>query len=214
MPQLRTFKVSLRGLRPGLLMSNGLMADPEYPFAKRLEELRGKHAAGDEVERQRKQVQITGRLYLDVQDRIVLPADMLSSALRKGAALVNVKKGRGWWTGITVLENAVLRCEGLPKPQELHKHDRFVHRAVARVANSAPQLRYRPHFETWTAEVLVEIDLEALDEATLRRIFEVTGLSVGLGDWRPSSPKNPGKYGRFALVSIEEVRDELPAAAE
>jgi hypothetical protein len=91
MEGFRYHQVRLRGLAPGLLLSNGQMADPAGWYAKRLEELRGKEAAGEEVERQRVRYHVTGRLYLDAEKRVVLPAEMLSSAFRKGASAVSLR---------------------------------------------------------------------------------------------------------------------------
>ena len=41
----------------------------------------------------------------------------------------------------------------------------------------------------------------------LARVVAATGRAVGIGDWRPSAPKNPGKHGRFAVLGVEEVAD-------
>ena len=64
---------------------------------------------------------------------------------------------------------------------------------------------------------LVKQDLQAasLVPAT-ERIVAATGRHVGLGDWRPSSPRNPGKHGRFAVLKVKEIAepDALPHAAE
>jgi hypothetical protein len=39
------------------------------------------------------------------------------------------------------------------------------------------------------------------DEKLLTRILTKAGTDAGLGDWRPSSPKKPGPYGTFELVT-------------
>jgi hypothetical protein len=213
MDSFRYFGVTIRGLAPGLLMSNGQMSDPDNWYYKRAEELRGKTAAGQEVERQLVKYHITGRLYLNAAKQIVLPSEMLASALRKGASALNAKKGRKWWAGLTVTDDASLLVDGLPAWDRLHEDERFVHRCMARGANHLPQPRYRPYFRQWSAVVPVEIDPSALDASTTEAIFQSTGRSVGLGDWRPSSPKNPGKYGRFAVMAVEEVAQPAQLAA-
>lgn len=217
MEGFRYYQVHLRGLAPGLLMSNGQMSDPTGWYAARLDELRGKEAAGEEVERQRIRYHITGRLYLGDQKRIVLPAEMLSSALRKGASAVSRSHGRKWWSGITVMADALLEVPGgLPPWDRLHEHEEFILRNMARAANGLPQPRYRPYFRAWTAMVPIEIDVSALDADVLERIVAATGRHVGLGDWRPSSPRNPGKHGRFVVLGVKEITDpnQLAVAAE
>jgi hypothetical protein len=213
MDAFRYFNVTLRGLAPGLLMSNGQMSDPDNWYYKRAEELRGKTAAGQEVERQIVKYHITGRLYLNAAKQIVLPAEMFASALRKGASALNQKNGRKWWAGITVTDDAALVVDELPAWDALHEDERFVHRCMARGANGSPQPRYRPYFKVWSTVVPVEVDPSALDAATMEAIFRSTGRAVGLGDWRPSSPKNPGKYGRFVVQQIAERQEDLPQAA-
>ena len=59
MPELYT--VEIRGLLPGLLLSNGQMADPDSAYVARLDELRAKKAAGAEVERQRRDARADSR---------------------------------------------------------------------------------------------------------------------------------------------------------
>jgi hypothetical protein len=213
MDHFRYFSVTLRGLAPGLLMSNGQMSDPENWYYKRAEELRGKTAAGQEVERQLVKYHVTGRLYLNAAKQVVLPSEMLASALRKGAGALSVKNGRRWWAGLTVTDDAPLLVDGLPAWDKLHEDERFVHRCMARGANLAPQPRYRPYFRQWSAVVPVEIDPSAVDASTMEAIFRSTGRAVGLGDWRPSSPKNPGKYGRFAVVAVAEAPPAAQCAA-
>jgi hypothetical protein len=168
MDNFRYFNVTIRGLAPGLLMSNGQMSDPENWYYKRAEELRGKTAAGQEVERQMVKYHITGRLYLNAAKQIVLPSEMMASALRKG--------------GLTVTDDAPLLVDGLPAWDRLHEDERFVHRCMARGANLAPQPRYRPYFRQWSAVVPVEVDPSAVDASTMEAIFRSTGRAVGLCD--------------------------------
>lgn len=210
---LKFYDVHLKGLLPGLLMSNGQMADGENEYARRHQELVQKSAGGSEIERQIRQVNVTGRLYVNASGQIVIPAAMIESATRKGASAVKRDKGRRWWSGITVQDDAPIICDGLPTWDRLHEDDRFVHRCTARNANGTPAPRYRPYFKTWQAAVPVEIDTDLLDAELLKAIFDATGRSVGFGDWRPSSPKNPGKFGRFQVVKVEERAEELPVAA-
>lgn len=64
--------------------------------------------------------------------------------------------------------------------------------------NSSKHIRVRPRFETWRCEGKIEItDPDSLSESELRGLFDIAGQYIGLGDWRPSSPKSPGIYGRF-----------------
>lgn len=58
-------------------------------------------------------------------------------------------------------------------------------------------VRTRPRFDVWS--VIGEFTAEApeLTFPVLQEMFRLAG-QVGLGDWRPGSPKSPGPYGMFA----------------
>jgi len=57
-------------------------------------------------------------------------------------------------------------------------------------------VRVRPQFASWALEGSVTVIDDRISEDSLRRIFEIIGTQIGLGDWRPGSPKSPGPYGR------------------
>jgi hypothetical protein len=206
------YRVDLVGLLPGLLLSNGQMADPTCEYAMKLKSLSVKKAGSDEAERQRVQLHVTGRLYLNADERVVIPEPMISKALQEGCKAVNPQKWRKLWAGITVLDHAVLESPSLPEGydyKELYKNPECVHRCVARDAKKQPQPRYRPLFKRWKASVLVEIDPLTLDEKQLRQAFEQTGKVSGFGDWRPSSPKSPGKFGRFVVANVAAIMNPM-----
>jgi hypothetical protein len=40
---------------------------------------------------------------------------------------------------------------------------------------------------------------DTITEAVLKNILIFAGAYSGIGDWRPSSPKSPGPYGKFTV---------------
>lgn len=65
---------------------------------------------------------------------------------------------------------------------------------------TAKHIRVRPMFANWSLSGAFEIedeDANVLGLTALRDLFTACGRLAGLGDWRPSSPKKPGQYGRF-----------------
>lgn len=77
----------------------------------------------------------------------------------------------------------------------------FVKRAKV---GAAKHVRVRPRFEEWELRGTIEIMAKEITEAHLRQMFEIGGFYKGLCDWRPGSPKSPGRFGRFKpkLVKI------------
>lgn len=69
---------------------------------------------------------------------------------------------------------------------------------------TSKHIRVRPKFGAgWELSGQFEIeedDAGVLGLSSLRELFTVCGRMVGLGDWRPSSPKRPGQYGRFTAT--------------
>jgi hypothetical protein len=68
-------------------------------------------------------------------------------------------------------------------------------------------IRVRPMFGQWSCAGTFEIeddDASILNKSALVDLFSTAGRLVGLGDWRPSSPKRPGPYGRFT-ATVEKV---------
>ena len=63
-------------------------------------------------------------------------------------------------------------------------------------------VRVRPCFPAgWRAEgTLINSQPDLIGAETLGQIMTLCGNLVGLGDWRPSSPKRPGPHGRFTSM--------------
>lgn len=63
--------------------------------------------------------------------------------------------------------------------------------------NGKKHIRVRPRFDQWVITGQMEVLLpDILTPEVITRIFDLAG-SVGLGDWRPGSPKSPGAFGKF-----------------
>lgn len=69
----------------------------------------------------------------------------------------------------------------------------FVKRASV---GAAKHVRVRPRFEAWSVRGTLEVTDDRLTAEALDSIFAEAG-KVGLGDWRPGSPKSPGPFGMF-----------------
>jgi hypothetical protein len=68
---------------------------------------------------------------------------------------------------------------------------------------TSKHIRVRPQFHNWSVAGTFEIeddDANVLGLTALRDLFTTCGRLVGLGDWRPGSPKKPGQYGRFTAT--------------
>lgn len=67
---------------------------------------------------------------------------------------------------------------------------------------TSKHVRVRPRFDRW----IVSAEVEVWDEKLAQALPEIVAMGGrrGLGDWRPSSPKKPGPYGRY-LGECKEI---------
>lgn len=70
---------------------------------------------------------------------------------------------------------------------------------------AAKHVRVRPMFRNWSATAQLTVVDDRITDEVLKKVWEYAGLMVGIGDWRPDSPKKPGPYGRFA-VTLNKAR--------
>jgi len=65
---------------------------------------------------------------------------------------------------------------------------------------AAKHVRVRPLFREWELRgsfTVLDPERTGLTRQVLQTILDQAGALCGLGDWRPSSPKSPGVFGRF-----------------
>ncbi len=75
-------------------------------------------------------------------------------------------------------------------PQKYTIHEEPVVIARARV------MSWRPRFDKWSCEFVIEITDEMINSSTLKEILEAAGKYKGVGDHRP-------EYGRFEVVEYK-----------
>jgi len=163
-----------------------------------------------------------GSLYAE-QGKVVVPADNLQTAIREGGSKVGTgRKGatfkRLTQCGMVVNESAwPLHVNGktidakklyddLIEEEDYEEHKKRVEKLGfmlfekrARVGQSK-HIRVRPRFDQWEADGTITVfDDQVISGDALRLILESAGSMCGLGDWRPSSPKSPGPFGRFRV---------------
>lgn len=153
---------------------------------------------------------------------IALPAENLHRALRDGGS--RIPTGRKTETFKRQSQSGMLPVEGffpiltatnqripfapfaaMAKSQE---RDFRVHRTAAQehgfqlfvkraAIGASKHVRVRPMFSQWSLSGTMSVWDETITPHVLQQMFTLTGAQVGVGDWRPSSPKAPGHYGRF-----------------
>lgn len=161
-------------------------------------------------------------------EHVGITADMLTACFRKAASTVTIpgaKRGKTFKTESVALlgfeaelfpivtpTGPVLwsDCEGMMQEKDFTKHRSFASKrgfelhAIRAQVGTSKHIRVRPKFDRWSVVGRCWVDDEKLATA-LPDILNTAGRLMGLGDWRPSSPRSPGRYGRFT-ATIKEVK--------
>jgi hypothetical protein len=167
-----------------------------------------------------------GSMYFD-SGVAVIPADNLMTVLREGGKRCPTGKGQQTFksqtqSGLVVNEAAwpiigasgpvqQSSVEALITEADFQAHERaafamgfslFVKRARI---GAAKHVRVRPRFDVWSAAGTVTFLDDMITGDLLATILTYAGTYAGVGDWRPSSPKSPGPFGKFN-ATVKEIK--------
>lgn len=217
----RTYSVTLTGESPLLLHRDNI------PWGEAMTRWRAdpankeKSAPGDD---RTPAFTWIGCLYVQA-GHLVLDPDNLMTVLREGGARCPTGKGNktfkretqsgivvnelGW--PITVRGRTIPYSEIKPLESEMdfERHcervaqlgfSLFVKRARV---NQTKHVRVRPRFDDWSVSGTLTVMDDAITTEVLERVLVYAGAYAGLGDWRPSSPKSPGPFGKFTATCKE-----------
>ncbi|MFA5379037.1 MAG: hypothetical protein WC455_25000 [Dehalococcoidia bacterium] len=60
-------------------------------------------------------------------------------------------------------------------------------------------IRYRAGYPEWRATLRITYAKQVLTKESILSLVETAGQTQGIGDWRPSSKKTTGPFGRFTI---------------
>ena len=156
-------------------------------------------------------------------DVVTLPSDNLMTMFREGGMKCPTGRGQQTFKALTqsgiVVDQAqwtlttrkgaaysVAGIDDLVKVEDFDDHlawakergfELFVKRA--KIGNSK-HVRVRPRFDDWAATGTITVLESKITKDVLTNILTFAGCYSGLCDWRPSSPKSPGSFGRFTAT--------------
>lgn len=120
------------------------------------------------------------------------PAEAFKAAYLYGVGqLDDVKafpktKATGW---VYVDDNPVLEFESVDLRRD--------------IGRNPTQPIYRPQFNNWAVNLHIGFNSGSISLEQVVALFDLGGFSGGIGEWRPSSPKNKtGSYGRFRIAKV------------
>lgn len=63
----------------------------------------------------------------------------------------------------------------------------------------AGNITARPRFDGWNCKLHVQFNASQISAEQIVNLLNLAGFHMGLGDWRPSSPKSAGSYGMYKV---------------
>lgn len=219
---MQRFKVTLKGETPLLMHADNLTWDEKMKRWLSDPNNKKNSSAGDDRTPAWRWI---GYLYHEA-GKIVIPADNLMTLLREGGAKCPTGKGqltfkRQTQSGLVVdqsswpllIDSNPVEYEPIKKMIEnpdFGEHEQcaaalgfelFVKRAKI---GQAKHVRVRPRFDSWSTTGTITVMDETITPDVLSRIIAYAGIHAGLCDWRPSSPKSPGPFGKFTST-VKEI---------
>lgn len=77
---------------------------------------------------------------------------------------------------------------------------------TGRIGQGTSTMIYRPQFNGWSVDLDISYNAHTITPEQIVALFDLGGMG-GIGDYRPTSPKNKtGDFGRFRVVGITTER--------
>ena len=156
-------------------------------------------------------------------NNVCMPSDNIMTVLREGGAKCPTGKGQKTYKSLTQSglivdqENwhlfnpttgEMYELDGLDaitqeEDYDIHEQYALDHGfelfAKRAKIGMAKHVRVRPRFDSWGASGSITVLDASITKDVLTNILTFAGAYSGLCDWRPSSPRSPGSFGRFTV---------------
>lgn len=196
---MQRIEVLLRGTRP--LLFNRMSMDALEGLrdkTKKKPKTAGAEPPEDEAAR---------KLYTTSEGRPYLPVEMLMACLIEAGKFIRLDGKRQLSTSASTVLPGLLTIEDEIMPMLKPEDEKdSLEWGIAQWRYDMRQGRnpnggeavciVRPMFSRWAARLTALIDTSTLPESTYRQLFDMAGLRVGLGDFRPA---RKGIFGQFRV---------------
>lgn len=154
--------------------------------------------------------QARARLYLYKNGTAYFPSDNLLRAIIDAGRFIKIGK-RQLSTRDETTVTSFLSLVGTDYPIRSREGWRVDARGVVNQVTKARVMAYRPIFDQWEIDFVIDLDEAEGTPATVRELVDRAGRAIGIGVMRPS---RKGRYGQFKVTKWIEKRVELAEAAE
>lgn len=197
-------KISRPRLRLGTIRIVGISPYVQHAFSEKqrkvMEETQrqGQQARGKKVRKPKDFDEVyEAAKHVSKEGWIGIPAPAFRNAMISACRLVGYVMTRAKLS-IFVEEDGIDREDGTPLVRI--KGEPRVHKGWARNESGVADLRWRPMWEEWGADVNITWDEDQFSLDDVVNLMLRAGLQVGIGEGRPDSPKSNGLgWGRFRV---------------
>jgi hypothetical protein len=195
-------KVTIRGRTP--LLCN------RFTDAAAIQATEGTRSASSAGDRGTPREIAESKLYLDNQGRPCIPQPNILRCIVDGGQFHKIGKNKAT-TQKTSLVYSYLDIEDTMLPIRHQQPWSVDMRAVVNPSTHGRILCYRPRFDDWEIDFVIDLKEENMGVKLARSIVDDGGLKIGLGDFRPA---RKGPFGRFEVIHWQELVVKLAEAAE
>ena len=107
----------------------------------------------------------------------------------------------------TLVKKALfVQCDDANRVLPIEADEPIVREDCVRVGAGSADLRYRPEFRKWAAEITITYDRSMLTIEDIVNLINRAGFGVGICEWRPEKGGEFGRYGfdaEFGVVSVD-----------
>jgi hypothetical protein len=182
-----------------MMQHNTRLANPLDTEAKKHKEVSGKRKKTDEDHEWLAWHEWIMSLYLDEDQKVILPARVIQATIENGAK--DFRKGIQFKSSFNVVDDAKLINPDNGRQytlKEIEDKEKFIDCRIV-VVKGNRIMRTRPIFNRWTVEFDAEFLPETISIGEVKNAIENAGKYKGFGDYRP-------RYGKFQIVEFKEIK--------
>lgn len=187
-----------------LIFNNGSQINPLDPIVKAKKKITGKKTKTDEDHIEIFRLEMMATPYWKDGKGLYLPVENVSACFH-GAA----KKRKLGRQAIAFLPDPTFEGVGFAIDCHLSKSEKFLtHEPYMFIKNvnvsGRSVMKCRARIPGgWKAKISGTVDEGMMELADVEDLWNIAGTQIGFGDWRPSSPKSPGRNGIFRVINFE-----------
>lgn len=182
---MKQLRIKFTGGTP-LLMHNGRLADPTYPWSREIKKISGKRKKTDSDFEEMARLEWYGGLYLNEDGALFITPEMVEAALQTSAK--REKKGRDFARALVCRSTSPLDIGATKTLDELWP-DLNYRLTTGVVIKRSRVMRTRARFDKWEFIATIEFDEFVIEQRDLENIAR----AVCLGDWRPKFGQATGQ---------------------